>query len=166
MRLYNTIAYFTHPYLRIVQFRIICEIVTHPKPLPQSLVITYHIHLTWVTTVTLWHLTLWLRMKSGHGFCKPIDWISVVIINRNYNKKNITKSLVRAFKQLLQRIASFRKYDKGKIIWWRSWWWPSLRGCTPSVNLSSTSVHLFTSGLVMFPSGGYLRHPLLFGLLC
>jgi hypothetical protein len=57
-------------------------------------------------------------MQSGHGFRKPVDCINVTIINGNYNKKNITKALVRAFKQVLQRLASFRKYDKGKITWW------------------------------------------------
>jgi hypothetical protein len=48
--------------------------------------------------VTLQHLTLWLRMQSGHGFCKPVDCINVAIINGNYNKKNITKALIRAIK--------------------------------------------------------------------
>jgi hypothetical protein len=41
-----------------------------------------------------------------------------------------------------------------------------LRGRTPKVNLSSTFVCLFLSGLVMFPSAGCLTPPLLFGLLC
>jgi hypothetical protein len=54
-------------------------------------------------------------MQSGHGFHKPVDCINVAIINGNYNKKNITKAFVRAFKQVLQRIASFHKYDKGEI---------------------------------------------------
>jgi hypothetical protein len=56
-------------------------------------------------------------MQSGHGFRKPVDCINVAIINGNYNKKNITKALTRAFKQVLQRIASFCKYDKGEITW-------------------------------------------------
>jgi hypothetical protein len=115
MRLHNTIAYFTHMYLCIARFMIICEIVTHPKPLPQSLVVSWHIHLTWATTVTLWHLTLWLWMKSRHDFRKPVDYINAAIINGNYNKKNKTKPLIRAFKQVLQRSASFRKYDEGEI---------------------------------------------------
>jgi hypothetical protein len=47
-------------------------------------------------------------------FCINVD---VAIINENYNKKNKTKPLVRAFTQVLQRIASFRKDDKGEITW-------------------------------------------------
>jgi hypothetical protein len=54
-------------------------------------------------------------MQSGHDFRKPVDCINVTIINVNYNKKNITKALVRAFKQVLQRLARFHKYDKGEI---------------------------------------------------
>jgi hypothetical protein len=66
-------------------------------------------------------------MQSGHGFRKPIDCINATIINGNYNKKNITKALVRAFKQALQQLASFHKNDKGEITWQQSWWWPSQR---------------------------------------
>jgi hypothetical protein len=144
------------PYLRISRFRIICEIVAHPELLPQGLVVSWHIHLTWVSTKTLRWLTLWFRMQSRHDFLIPVDWINMVLINANYNEKNITNALVRAFKQLIQWIVRFQKNEKGEITWWRSWRWPSLRGHTPSINLSSTSIRLFASGLVMFPSPGCL----------
>jgi hypothetical protein len=38
MRPHNIITYFTHSYLCIVRFRIICKIITHPESLLQSLV--------------------------------------------------------------------------------------------------------------------------------
>jgi hypothetical protein len=56
--------------------------------------------------------------------------------------------------------------ERRKITWRRLWWWPCLKGRTPKMNLSSTSVHLFLFGKVMFPSAGCLTPPLLFDLLC
>jgi hypothetical protein len=34
---------------------------------------------------------------TGYGFLIPIDWINVVLINANYNKKNIINTPVRLF---------------------------------------------------------------------
>jgi hypothetical protein len=115
------------PYLRITRFRIIYEIVTHPEPLPQSLVVSWHLHLTYVTTVTLWFLTLWLWIKSGHGFLKPVDWINVEFINKNYSKKNITNATVRPFQATIIINCKILEKWRREDTWWWSWWWPCLR---------------------------------------
>jgi hypothetical protein len=113
--------------LRITQFRIIYEIVTHSEPLPQSLVVSWHLHLTYVTTVTLWFLTLWLWIKSGHGFLKPVDWINVEFINKNYSKKNITNATVRPFQATIIINCKILEKWRREDTWWWSWWWPCLR---------------------------------------
>jgi hypothetical protein len=102
----------------------------------------------------------WFSQTRRLNQCRDHQW---KLQQEKYNKGEINVTII---KQLLLRIASFCNYDKGEITWGRSWWWPSLRGRTPSVSLSSMSVRLFALGCVMFPSLECLTPPLLFGILC
>jgi hypothetical protein len=124
-------------------------------------------HLTYVTTVTLRFLTLWLQMQSGHGFLKPVNWIIVKFINGNYNKNNITNIPVRPFQATITINCKISRKWQREDTWRRSWWWPCLRGRTPSFYLSSTSVCLFLFGKVRFPmsrvshASSIFQHPML-----
>jgi hypothetical protein len=72
-------------------------------------------------------------------------------LQQQYNK--CTRKIFRTTNAMNYKIS---KNDKGEITWRRSWRWPSLKGRTPSISLSSTSVCLIALGLVMFPCPGCL----------
>jgi hypothetical protein len=99
----------------ITQSRIVGEIITHPEPLPQSLVVTRHLHLTYITTKALRVLTLWLQTKSSHAFRKPVKCINVELIIRNYSRKKITNALIRPF-QTIAIICQIYKRKEGNYL--------------------------------------------------
>jgi hypothetical protein len=87
----------------------------------------------------------WFSQTRRLHQCRGHQW--------KLQQEKYNKSTRKSFQTSITMNCRLRKYDKGEITTWRrSWRWPSLRGCTPSVSLSSTSVRLIALGLVMLPS--------------
>jgi hypothetical protein len=151
-------------YLRFTQFKIVGEIITHPEPLPQSFVVTRHLHFTYVTTEALWVLTLWLRMKSAHAFCKPVKCINAELIIGNYNTKKITNALIRPF-QTIAITCQIYKENEGNYLLSVVAVVMSPRLFHHAQSLYDVVIH-FSFGNVILPSFGIITLPLLFGLPC
>jgi hypothetical protein len=99
-------------YLSITGFRIISQVLTHPESLPQLLVVTWHLHLTSITTKASWVRTIRLGMQFEHNFCITIKHINAKLsIGNNKNKKGLkcNNNTLSSWKTLTYQIQKEKK---------------------------------------------------------